>query len=265
MRVGLGRAGQLQRHQEVRRRAHAAGQAVGHVEHGRAGPRRRTSAMWSKPSAKAPSTVSVPPKRTPPNIANCAAPLQQQPHHLQEVLVPAHGDAVLGHAAEAGHHPRARAARAARSTSRIGRERHARAVGRRRPRSPASSGSIFSPSMPTTAWPSLIRWWASVKPAGPRPTTSTRLPLAGLRQRPAQVERVPARQQRIDLEAPGQRQHVLQRAGLDLRDVDRVLLLVDARLHAVVADAVAGGGAPSGCRRTIMASAPIACPRSSSF
>ncbi len=28
------------------------------------------SAMWSKPSAKASSMVSVPPKRTPPNIAN---------------------------------------------------------------------------------------------------------------------------------------------------------------------------------------------------
>ena len=33
--VGLGRAGELQRHQEVRRRAHAARQAVRHVEHGR--------------------------------------------------------------------------------------------------------------------------------------------------------------------------------------------------------------------------------------
>ena len=31
------------------------------------------------------------------------APLQQQPDHLQEVLVPAHRDAVLGDAAEAGH------------------------------------------------------------------------------------------------------------------------------------------------------------------
>ena len=38
-------------------------------------------------------------------------------------------------------------------------------------------------------------------------------------------------------------QHVGQHAGLDLRDVDRLLLLVDARLHAVVADAVAGARA----------------------
>ena len=36
------------------------------------------SAMWSKPSAKALSIVSVPPKRTPPYIANCRAALEQQ-------------------------------------------------------------------------------------------------------------------------------------------------------------------------------------------
>ncbi len=62
----------------------------------------------------------------------------------------------------------------------------------------------------------------------------------GLRKRTAQVERVPAREERVDLESPGQPQHVLQRARLRLGDVDRVLALVDARLHAVVADAVAG-------------------------
>ena len=59
--------------------------------------------------------------------------------------------------------------------------------------------------------------------------------------RAPQVERIPAREQRIDLEAPRQLEHVLQRARLGLRDVDRLLLLVDAGLHAVVADAVAGG------------------------
>ena len=57
----------------------------------------------------------------------------------------------------------------------------------------------------------------------------------------ARVERVPAREQRVDLEAEGQLvDRVGQDARLDLRDVDRLLLLEDARLHAVVADAVAG-------------------------
>ena len=63
------------------------------------------------------------------------------------------------------------------------------------------------------------------------------------RQGPPDVERVPPGQQRIDLKTPGQAQHVLQGAGLDLRDVDGVLPLVDAGLHAVVADAVTGRGA----------------------
>ncbi len=62
------------------------------------------------------------------------------------------------------------------------------------------------------------------------------------RDRTAAVERVPAREQAVDLEAPGQREHVGEHAGLDLRNVDRLLLLEDAGLHAVVADAVAGAG-----------------------
>src|SRR5919204_2481036 len=58
----------------------------------------------------------------------------------------------------------------------------------------------------------------------------------------AYIERIPARKERIDLEAPRQLEHVLQRSRLGLRDVYRFLLLVDAGFHAVVADAMAGGG-----------------------
>src|SRR5262249_27395699 len=47
----------------------------------------------------------------------------------------------------------------------------------------------------------------------------------------------------VDLDSPRERQDVGQDAGLDLRDVDRLLLLEDASLHAVVADAVAGARA----------------------
>ncbi len=36
------------------------------------------SATWSKPAASASSSVSVPPKRTPPNSANSLAALEQQ-------------------------------------------------------------------------------------------------------------------------------------------------------------------------------------------
>ena len=96
--------------------------------------------------------------------------------------------------------------------------------------------------MPTTPKPALSRWCDSVKPAGPSPTTSTFLPMYGRATGRRAVERVPAREQAVDLEAPAHPEHVGQHARLRLRDVDRLLLLEDARLHAVVADAVAGAG-----------------------
>ena len=61
--------------------------------------------------------------------------------------------------------------------------------------------------------------------------------------RPRKVQRIPARQQAIDLEAPGQVQNIFERARFHLRNVHRLLLLEDAALHAVVADAMAGAGA----------------------
>src|SRR5262245_21880935 len=64
-----------------------------------------------------------------------------------------------------------------------------------------------------------------------------------LRHGPAQVERIPPREQTINLEAPRQRQNLLDDARLDLGDVDRLLLLIDAGLHAIIADAMAGGRA----------------------
>src|SRR3984893_3146335 len=64
----------------------------------------------------------------------------------------------------------------------------------------------------------------------------------GPRQRTPDVERVPPSQQRVDLETPGEREDVREGAGLDLRDVDRILALVDTGLHAIVADAVPGRG-----------------------
>ena len=57
-----------------------------------------------------------------------------------------------------------------------------------------------------------------------------------------QVERIPAREQGINLEAPRQFEHVLEGARLGLWNIDRFLLLVDAGFHAVIANAVAGGG-----------------------
>ena len=57
------------------------------------------------------------------------------------------------------------------------------------------------------------------------------------------IQRIPACQQAVDLDAPRHVQHVGQHAGFDLRNVDGLLLLVNAGFHAVVANAVTGAGA----------------------
>jgi hypothetical protein len=74
----------------------------------------------------------------------------------------------------------------------------------------------------------------------PEPHDQDLVAALGLGDRPSEVKRRPTGQQAVDLEAPGQRQNVLEGARLDLGDVDRILLLVDAGLHAVVADPVPG-------------------------
>ncbi len=94
----------------------------------------------------------------------------------------------------------------------------------------------------------------------PQPDHQHLVAARGLRHRAADIERVPARQQRIDLEAPGQRRaRSFRMLRLRLRDIDRLLLLIDAGLHAVVADAVAGA-AIIGLSTAIIANAPSATP-----
>ena len=98
------RAGQLQRHQEIGRGANAVGEPVRQLEHRRL-PRARGDghvveaeckcALGVQRSAEAHASVQREPR----------APLEQEPDQLQEILVPAHGDAVFGHAAKAGHAP----------------------------------------------------------------------------------------------------------------------------------------------------------------
>ncbi len=165
----LRRAGQLQRHQEVRRLPHAARQPVRDVQHGRlAGAHAQRDVV----EAHRPGIVHR--QRGAAAEADAAemgefvgAPLQQQAHHLQVVLVPADGDAVLGHAAEPGH------------DAVVEVFEHRLDVAHRRCYGSKPSGSIFRPSIATMVWPSFIRWCARVNPAGPRPTIRTLRPLSG--------------------------------------------------------------------------------------
>ena len=79
-------------------------------------------------------------------------------------------------------------------------------------------------------------------PGGAEPDDENVLPVVGKGDGAPDVQRVPARQERPDLEAPRHRENVGENPRLGLRDVDRVLRLEDAGLHAVVADPVAGAG-----------------------
>src|SRR5437764_449857 len=58
-------------------------------------------------------------------------------------------------------------------------------------------------------------------------------PTGRLDYRIAQVQRIPAREQAVDLESPGQPEDILEHPRLGLRNIDRLLLLIDAGLHAV--------------------------------
>ena len=53
-----------------------------------------------------------------------------------------------------------------------------------------------------------------------------------------EIERIPPREQRVNLEPPRQRKNLLEGACLDLRNIDRLLLLINAGFHAVVANAM---------------------------
>ena len=101
-RIGLRGAGQLQSHQEVACGSYPASQAIGNIEGGRfAGPDRQRDMV----KAELPGVVDAQcaAKAHAADQRELIAPLQQQSHDFQEILVPADCDAVFGHAAEARH------------------------------------------------------------------------------------------------------------------------------------------------------------------
>ena len=151
------------------------------------------SAIWSKPSAKAPSIVKRAAEAHPAIHRERGAALEQEADDLQEILVPAHRDAVFGDAAEPGH----------RRARRAGRTRLGDVADRReRTRSPAAtpemsggSGSIFSPSIGGDEMPVIDQVMRQGEAGGAEPDDQHLVARCRLRQRPAQVERVPAGQQ----------------------------------------------------------------------
>ena len=197
------------------------------------------SAMWSKPSANAPASSSVPPKRTPPYSAKRSRRSSSSRIILRKFLSQR---TVMPYSATPPKPAIRRSSSGSVSvaTSRTG------ANGTRSPAivMPDSAGVERLDLEPVDADDRVAvvdEVMRQREAGGPQADDQHALARPRQRHRPAQVERIPARQQRVDLEAPRQRQHVLQQPRFRLRDVDRILLLVDARLHAVVADAMAGG------------------------
>ena len=236
--IRLGRAGELQRHQEVGGCAHAAREAVRDFEERRAA---RTGGQRHMVEAHCESVF----RRDRAAEAHAAehrelrAAFKQQAHHLEEVLVPAHGDAVLGHAAEACHDTLVqRLVDLADFADRL--EGHAFA-GRVHAREAGGQRLDLEPVDAHHRMAVVHQVVRETEAGRPQADHQHALAARHLGVGAGEVQRVPARQQRIDLEAPRQLEHVLQRARLGLRDVDRRLLLVDAGLHAVIADPVACG------------------------
>ena len=206
-------AGQLQRHQEVAGRADAACEAVRHIHDRRlAGAEAERDVVETHVPRIVDRECGAAAEAHAAEMGEFFPSFQQQADKFEIVLVPADGDAVLGHAAETGHDAIIEIFDIVFPISRIG------SLGSK------PSGSIFNPSIATTVWPSFMRWCARVKPAGPRPTIRT-LPVGIAAGRAADVERIPAREQGINFETPRQRQHILQHGGFGLRNVDRLLLL----------------------------------------
>ncbi len=214
-RIGLGRAGELQRHQEIGGGAHAAREAVGDVEHGGLA---RTHAQRQMVEAELGRILH----RQRAAEAHAAeqgelgAALQQQADDLEKILVPAHGDAVFGDTAETRHHAIGEVLVNIAHFA-YGTKRHARAGG-------ADPGQIGRQRFDLEAVDAdhrvavvhqMVREAEARRPhAGDEHAFAACRPGEG----PAQVERIPARQQAVDLEAVRQLEHVLERARFGLRE-----------------------------------------------
>ncbi len=173
-----------------------------------------------------------------PKHRKLGPPFQQQPDDLQEVLVPTYGDAILSHSAKPGHHPLIQilgnllqitnGLEGAALSPGI----HARVVLRQ--------GLNLQPvhcHYGVTVVHQMMRQRIACRAQAHHQRLVAR---CGLGKPSRKVQRIPSRQEAVDLEPPGQFKYVLQGARFGLRDIHRVLLLINASLHAVVADTMPG-------------------------
>ena len=167
-------------------------------------------------------------------------PLQQQANDLQKIFIPAHGNAIFGHPAETSHHSIIQWLTQGagiiywRKRHTFTRTIHTRQFSWQRFDFQAINTNHHMPIIHQMMRQRITR----------RPHTHHQHTLARVseRVRATNVERIPAREQAVNFKAPGQRQHVFQGARFRLRNIHRLLFLIDARLHAVIANTVTRGG-----------------------
>ena len=169
--------------------------------------------------------------------AEARAAREQQINDLEEILVPTNGDPIFGDAAEARERSlvellveRAKILDRLRRMLRVAEE-----LGGERLDLQRVDADDAEPFVEQIVRQRVAR--------GPETHDERVRAVIRPRVRAAHVQRIPAREQTVDLETVRHEQHVGQHVRLDLRDVDGLGLLVDAALHAVVADAVPGARA----------------------
>ena len=227
-------AGELKRHQKIAGLADAMRQVVFDLDHRRlAGTRsqgnvleaQRPGIVYGHGAAETNATVNT----------KIAIACQRQVNQFEKVLVPAHRDAVLGHTTEAGHDAFIQ-----------GFIQIAYVFdGQGNPASRSDPCCIKRLDFQTVdshhTEPRLQQVVRQIEPCRPRADAENSCAVVRQRIGAASIERVPAGEEIIYFEAPRPVQDIGQDPRLDLRNIDRILLLVNAALHAVVADAVAGG------------------------
>ena len=235
-RFALGRARELEGHEEVRSLPDAADQVVLDLDDRRpAGPRRDGDVV--EPELPGVVRRERPAEARPAEDAERSPPHERDVDDAQEVLVPPDGDPVLGDAAETGQDTRVQlpfdllppvpdgAGRGLVVADEVGGER-------------LDLESVHAHDAEPLVQEELReRISCRSHPDDEDVLAVVRKGVGAL-----DVERVPPREQAVDLEPPRKIEDIGQNARLSLRDVDRLLLLVDAGLHAVVADPVARAG-----------------------
>ena len=233
----LGRTGQLQRHQKVRGLTHATGQAVGHRKIGGLA-RARAHGDMVESHGKGRFLGDGTAETHTAEHGEERAPFHQQTQHLEEILVPTHGDSVFGDAAEPGHGALVQVLiKLGNILDRL--EGHVVAAG-------VDARNLRVQGLDLEAVHGYHRM-ARIHQVMPQresrraKTDNQNLVAAfGQRHRLFEIKRVPARQQAVNLESPWQSEHVLDDAGLHLGDFHRFLLLEDTGLGTFVTDTVAG-------------------------